>query len=211
MDKNLKLVIEKRIERTVKALREHNIDAQYIPDTQALLQKLGEYINEGTSCGVGGSMTLFETGVIDYLRSSGCEYYGKAASNTKDLISNYRQSFFCDVYVTSSNAITEDGELYNVDGTGNRVAALTFGPSKVIVIAGANKIVRNLDEARRRIKYTAAPANNIRLEKPNPCVKTGVCMECRSPTNICITEVVTRGQSEKGRLTVLILPDSYGY
>jgi len=212
MDKSLQAVAEKRIERTVQALRRRGFEAQYIADRGELLAKVGEYVREGVSCSVGGSVTLFETGVIDFIKASGCTYLDRYAPGA-DVPAIMREALSCDVYLMSTNAVTEQGELYNVDGNGNRVAALSFGPKKVLVIAGANKIVRDLDQARLRMKAVAAPANSVRLEIPNPCMETGMCMECSSPTKICNIEVVTRYQRAKDgrRITVLILPESFGY
>jgi len=211
MDKHKRAVTDKLIERTVKALCANNYDAHYIQSPDALVEKLAEYLPEGASCSVGGSMTLFETGAMDYLKSrEDLEYYDRYAPDA-NIPEVFYKALGCDVYLTSSNAITEDGLLYNVDGTGNRVAALTYGPKKVVVIAGVNKLVKDLEQARLRMREVAAPANCVRLNLPNPCVKTGHCMDCRSDTYICVTEVVTKRQRVKNRIAVLILPDEYGY
>jgi len=210
MHKSLQAVIEKRIERTVKALCANHYDAHYLSGIPQLHEKLAEYVSAGSTCTVGGSMTLFETGVIDYLKGCGCTYYDRYAESA-DINDIYRKAFSCDVYFASANAVTEDGYLFNVDGRGNRVAAMVYGPQKVVVVAGYNKIVKDLDAARARIREIAAPANCVRLNLGNPCAKTGYCMDCKSDTYICGNELVLKLQTQKDRITVLILPDSYGF
>lgn len=211
MDKNLVAVNRKMIERTVKALERHDISAEYVQDKDSLMQRLADFLPRGASCSVGGSMTLFETGVIDYLHSrSDLTFYDRyAADADKDLV--YRQAFSCDVYFMSSNAITEDGKLYNMDGNGNRVAALAYGPQKVVIIAGANKIVADVEAARERNRRIAAPVNVARLSCKTPCLKQGICSDCNTPDRICRFEVITHGSRYPDRLHVLILPDEYGY
>ena len=115
------------------------------------------------------------------------------------------------MFVSGSNAITMEGELVNVDGTGNRVAALTFGPGKTIVIAGYNKIVRDIDEAFARIETHAAPMNNKRLDKPNPCVKSGVCMDCDGDTRLCRAYSILRKRPGGTDFTVIIVGEELGY
>lgn len=210
MDKNALAIREKRIIRTVASLCKNNFDAHYVKDREDLFKKLDEYMSDGVKCAVGGSMTLFETGVIDYLRSGRFDFIDRYAENA-DIPQVFRDSFSCDFYFMSSNAITENGELYNVDGNGNRVGALIYGPEKVIVIAGENKIVKDLDAAVERVKQYAAPMNAVRLNKDLPCAKTGTCMSCNSPGNFCCHKAVTDYQLMKNRIIVLILPDSYGY
>lgn len=210
MDKNALAIMEKRIERTVAALRKNNFDAHYVNSKEKLFEKLDELMGNGIKCAVGGSMTLFETGVMDYLRSGKFDFIDRYAENA-DLHKAFHDSLSCDVYLMSSNAITEEGELYNVDGNGNRVAALVYGPEKVIVIAGANKIVKDMDAAVERVRQYAAPMNAIRIKKDVPCAKTGTCMLCSSPAKFCCHKAVTSYQLMKDRIAVLILPDSYGY
>lgn len=210
MDKNAAVILEKRIERTVSALRVNNFDAYYIKDKAGLIEKLGEMMPEGISCSVGGSVTLHETGVIDYLKS-GCFNYIDRYAEGADGVKVYHDALNCDVYLTSSNAITESGELYNIDGNGNRVAAIVYGPKKVIVVAGANKIVKDIPAAIAHKKSMAGPANAVRLGKDLPCAKTGYCADCKNTGRFCCHELVSYYQLNKNRIAVLILPESYGY
>lgn len=210
MDKNFQKVEEMRIERTVKALRKNYMNAFFVADKEELIEKIKEILPEGASCSVGGSMTLFETGVIDLLKSGAYDYLDRYEPGI-DTHALFRRALTCDVYFTSSNAVTEDGKLFNIDGNGNRVAALIYGPRKVVVVVGANKIARDIEAARRRCKENACPGNGIRLNKNIPCALTGICADCQSPERFCCHEVVTGQQMMRERITVLILPDSYGY
>ena len=157
-------------------------------------------------------MSLFETKIINHLRSGRYEFLDRYKEGLKpeEIKQIYREAFFCDAYFTSTNAITEDGELYNVDGNGNRVAAMLYGPDKVIVIAGVNKIVKNINEAISRVENLAAPANAKRLNRKTPCVITGKCMNCNSPERICIEYTVIR-KPAPNRIFILLLNENYGY
>ncbi|HHX59182.1 MAG TPA: LUD domain-containing protein [Epulopiscium sp.] len=127
-----------------------------------------------------------------------------------DIKEIFRQSFLSDTYLTSSNAITEAGELYNVDGNGNRVAAMLYGPDQVIVVVGINKLVKNIDQAILRVEGIAAPANNKRLNKNNPCTTVGHCTDCKNEGRICNQYTVIR-RGAKGRITVIIVNKELGY
>ncbi|MCY6371311.1 lactate utilization protein [Clostridium ganghwense] len=213
MDKNVEWVIEKKLQRTIENLEKNNMGAYFVKDENSLLEKISELINEGDTVSVGGSMSLFETGVIDMLRSGKYNFLDRYKPNLtkEDIKEIYRKSFYADAYFTSSNAVTEDGELYNVDGTGNRVAAMIYGPDKVIVVIGLNKIVKNLDEAIERNRRCAAPANAKRLDRKTPCAKLGYCVDCNSPERICNDYVLIRKQGQKGRINVIIVGKELGY
>jgi hypothetical protein len=165
---------------------------------------------EGSSCSSGGSVTLDETGVMDFLRGGRYNFLDRYAPGV-DTSKVFHEALLADFYFMSSNAITEKGELYNIDGNGNRLAALVYGPKRVIVIAGANKIVKDLDEAYTRVKRIACPANALRLGKELPCAKTGVCNDCKSPGRFCCHTVISQFQQVENRICVLILPQSFGY
>ena len=143
MDKNRLGILEKQIDRTVEALRKNNFDAHFVKNKDGLLSKISEMVPDGASCSVGGSVTLYETGVIDYIKGRDLTYYDRYAENA-DVGKVFHEALSADFYFTSSNAVTETGELYNMDGNGNRVAAIVYGPKKVIVVAGANKIVKDI-------------------------------------------------------------------
>lgn len=212
MDNNLKWVNEIKINRTLEALRKNNMEGYLINTENELIHKIQELVNEGSKVSLGGSMTLFETKIMEHLRSGRYELLdrykeGLTADEIKEI---YRKSFFCDAYFTSTNAITEEGELYNVDGNGNRVAAMLYGPDKVIVIAGVNKIVKDINEAIYRVENLAAPENAKRLNRKTPCTVTGKCMNCNSPERICREYTVIR-KPVPNRIFVLLLNEEYGY
>ncbi|EKS4342161.1 MULTISPECIES: lactate utilization protein [Clostridium] len=213
MDKNVAWYIEKQAERTIKNLNSRNMEGYYINNIDQLFKKLKELIPEGSIVGVGDSMTLFEAGVIDFLRSGNFnfldKYQDKLTSDEKREI--YINNFSTDTFICSTNAITESGELYNIDGNGSRVAPIIYGPKQVILIVGINKIVKNIEEAEIRVRSYAAPIDAKRLNKDTPCTKLGYCVDCKSPNRICNDFVVIRGQFIKGRIKVLILGENLGY
>lgn len=212
MDKNVMWLRECRINKVIKALEENNMNGYLVNSKEELISKIEELTNSGDIVACGGSMSLFEAGVIDHLRSGRYEFLDRYKEGLKpeEIKQIYREAFFCDAYFTSTNAITEDGELYNVDGNGNRVAAMLYGPDKVIVIAGVNKIVKNINEAISRVENLAAPANAKRLNRKTPCVITGKCMNCNSPERICREYTVIR-KPAPNRIFILLLNENYGY
>ena len=213
MDCNVKWVNEEKILRTITSLEKNNMNGYLVKSKEELIDKIIILTNKGEKVSCGGSMSLVETGVMDLLRSGRYEFLDRAKEglSIEDIDRIYRECFFTDTYFSSSNAITEDGELYNVDGNGNRVAALLFGPKKVIIVAGANKIVKNLDEAIKRNREIAAPANAKRLNKNTPCTKVGYCMDCSSKEKICREYTVISSQKDKNRIHVIFLNENIGY
>ena len=213
MDKNVLWVIEQRILRTIKALEKNNMNGYMVASNVDLISKIEELISPKSKVSCGGSMTLFETGVIDHLKSGRYEFLDRYKEGlTQDEIKEiFRQSFLSDAYVTSTNAITENGEIYNVDGNGNRVAAMLYGPDKVIIVAGVNKIVPNVEEAIIRTKEYASPINAKRLNKETPCTKIGRCVECNSDNRICNEYTLIKRQIDKNRIHVIFLNDNLGY
>ena len=210
MDKNKYDIIRLKMERCAEALRDNNMYCECVDSIEEALDVVDSLINEGDTVAVGGSVTLFEAGIIDMLREKDINFLDRYAPGA-DIQGIYEASFTSDVYLMSSNAITEKGELYNVDGNGNRVAALTWGPKSVIVVAGYNKIVRDVEEAKARVEEIAAPSNAARLGFENPCTKTGHCMNCSCPTRICATTVITGRQRIQNRIKVILVGEELGY
>ena len=215
MDQHVKAVREAQVERTLKALAKNRIPAVFVSTRQEAVEAVRGLMKPGDVVSCGGSVTLAETGVRDLLKSGDYQFLDR---ETMDPQEAYRKTFSADVFLTSSNAITEEGELYNVDGNGNRVAALIFGPQRVIVVAGVNKIVRNLDEAIARVKCLAAPANGIRLDTHTPCSRMGRCAVCdgsmtsgcASEKRMCCQYVVT-GYQRTDRIRVVLVGEELGY
>lgn len=213
MDEHLKSVLAKKVERTMKHLTENNMLAVYVASKDEVLEKVTEFLKDGDTVSCGGSMTHFETGIISTLKSGRYNYLDRyEAGLTRDQIHEvFHKALSADVYITGTNAITEDGFLYNIDGTGNRVAAMIYGPKSVIVVAGVNKIVKNVEEAEERLRATASPANNIRLSTGNPCTKVGFCCDCKVPTRICADYVLMKHQGTKDRIKVILVGEPFGY
>lgn len=159
MDNNVLWYLEKQIERTINNLRKRNMAGFFVKDDVELKGLLKELIDENSVVGVGDSMTLFETGAIDFLRKGNYTFLDKyregITSEEKKQI--YIQNFSADTFMCSTNALTEDGELYNIDGNGSRVAPMIYGPKQVILVTGINKIVRNIEEAEKRVRNYSAP------------------------------------------------------
>ena len=213
----------KLIEKTMQHLQKNRMEAFFCEkkeDVPALVETL---IKEGDTVTHGGSVTLKETGVLDLLDNGKYNYLDRSKCKTQEEIDQlYRDSFSADAYFMSSNAITIHGALYNVDGNSNRVAALLYGPKSVIVIAGYNKIVDDLDDAVRRVKMTAAPLNTQRLncgtycQTADECLALGkdasfMCDGCRSPKRICCNYVVSAQQRTEGRIKVILVGEKLGF
>lgn len=212
MNEYLKKSIVNRLNATAEALKKNKMEACVVESKEELISRLEKLIGKSETVYSGGSETLKEAGVIDMLKNGGYDYYfrGRCDDNGEP-IDVMRNAFFGDWYLTSSNAITLNGELYNVDGNGNRVAAITFGPKNVIVVAGYNKIVKDIEEAKERVRAIAAPANCVRLEKATGCRNSGHCADCRSDERICCVGTIHSFQREEGRIKVFLLPEELGY
>lgn len=213
MDKNLSWYIEKRIERTIEGLNKRNMEGYFVNDEVELIELLKNLIPHDSIVGVGDSMTLFETGVIDFLRNEKYIFLDKYKDGiTKEEKRKiYEKNFSADTFLCSTNAITESGELYNIDGNGSRVAPMLYGPKQVILVAGINKIVKDIDEAEKRVRNYSAPIDAKRLNKNTPCTTLGYCIDCKSPNRICNDFVVIRGQFVKGRIKVIFVAKQLGY
>lgn len=161
----------------------------------------------------GGSMTVIASGLYHHLKkNSDLEVLDTLDQKIpqSEMIERRRQSLLVDLFITGTNAVTEAGQLVNLDMVGNRVGALTFGPKWVIILVGRNKITADLDEAMFRVKNYAAPANSMRLDKKTPCVKTSYCEECKSPDRICNTWAITEKCFPKGRVKVVLINEDLG-
>lgn len=221
MDVNKRVILRKRIEKTLKRLEDNQMQAFYVESREDVVPLVKGLISEGQEICSGGSMTLIETGVYDMLKSGNYHYYDREGLSREEVEKVYRKAFSSDVYFCSANAVTENGELYNVDGNSNRVAAICYGPESVIVIAGINKLVRDIDEAVLRVKACAAPANCIRLSCETPCSKTGECISlstggdmpsgCHGDGRVCCNYVVSARQRKKNRIKVIIVGEELGY
>ena len=213
MNENIKWVNEKKIEKTINNLKKNNINGYYVKDNDELINIIKDIAKEGEVVSVGGSMSLFESKVIELLRSGRYEFLDRYKKDLtqEDIKEIYRKSFFADTYFASANAITEDGKIFNVDGNGNRVAAILYGPDKVVLIVGVNKIVKNIEQAVARNRAISGPANAKRLNLSTPCIKTGQCMECKSEERICCEYTVIKRQRNPKRMHVIFINDTLGF
>ncbi len=211
------------INKTIKNLERNNMLGFYCETKEEALEKVLSLMNESDTVTNGGSETLKQVGVIDAVKNGNYEYIDRSAAKDKDEAEQLmRKAYFADVYLTSSNAVTEYGELYNVDGNSNRVSAILYGPKSVIVVCGYNKIVKNLDEAVYRVKTKAAPPNTKRLHTGAYCEQAGECLSCgsdgsfmcdgcRGDGRICCNYVICAQQRHKERIKVVIVGEELGY
>ncbi|AOT70335.1 lactate utilization protein [Geosporobacter ferrireducens] len=199
--------------KTVEALQKNRFNASFYKTAQEALEKLFSMVTPEDSVGIAGSWTLQQLGVVETLEERGntvfCHH--KPGLSPEEVLETRRKQLTCDVFLTGTNAITIDGRLVNTDATGNRVAAMIFGPKKVIVIAGVNKIVQSLEEAEERIRATAAPLNNKRLNRSNPCVQTGKCMDCQGPTRLCNVTTVLHKRPPASDIHILLVEEELGF
>lgn len=199
--------------RVVEALKKNNFDAVYCACREEAVQRVLEFISPGAKVGVGGSMTVQELGLLEKIAEKGATIlnHNQPGLTPEQKLEIRRQQLVSDVFLTSTNALTMDGYLVNVDGSGNRVAAMTFGPKKIVIVAGINKIVPDINAAFNRIKTLASPKNNKRLNLPNPCTTTGVCMDCESKSRICNVYTVMKKKPLSSDITVIVVGDTLGY
>lgn len=205
--------MEERIQRTMSALERNNMKAYYAESRDELFDIVRGLVKNDKLITAGGSVTLEESGVKQLLMTEFKGVYldrseGKTPEEVEDIL---HKAFVSDTFFASSNAVTEDGELYNVDGRGNRVSAMIYGPTQVVLIVGVNKIVRDMEEAVCRVEQVAAPKNTRRLNSGTPCEITGSCAHCRSRGRICCSYVRMAQQRVKDRIKVIIVNESLGY
>lgn len=210
---------------TAKALEANNMQTFVVDTKEDALKKVEELIKKDSTVTMGGSQTIKECGIYDLLKNGNYDFLDRSAPNIiteQQKMEIYRKAFSCDYYLSGSNAITKTGELYNVDGNSNRVAAMLFGSENLIVVAGYNKIVNDLDEAVLRVKTKAAPPNCERLNIDNYCRKEGKCVSllkenplmcdgCSSKTKICCNYVVMGYQRNTKRVKVILVGEELGY
>lgn len=221
MDNPVGVFNEARLGRVRKALARNNFEPYVVPDAAAAKALVADELlpalmrdEKARSASFGGSMTLVQTGIYDAVKAvDGLDVLDTYDTSIPryEVLALRRKALTADLFLCSANAITECGRLVNLDGTGNRVAALAFGPRFVIVVAGRNKLVPDLDAAFERVRNYAAPLNNMRLGRKTPCVKTMRCEDCNSPERICNTWAVTEKSWPKNRIKVVLVDRTLGY
>lgn len=197
----------------LKTFDKRGFEGCYCPTSEEAVKKAMSYVKSGMTVSFGGSMTLGESGVMDALKSrDDITLFDRGEAKTPEEVRDiYHKALSCDCYFMSTNAITLDGELVNTDGTGNRVAALIYGPENVIIIAGMNKVSATLEEACLRVKTKASPPNCIRLNRNTPCAITGKCHDCFGDDCICSQTVITRRSAAKNRIKIILVGEELGY
>lgn len=202
-----------QIKRTIKALKKHNFDARFVPKASDALGEIFRIIPEGATVGVGGSLTLNQIGFFDEAKNHSIKLMNSAVPEISpdEALKMRREMLLADVYLCSSNAVTEDGQLYNIDATGNRVGAMMFGPGKVILVCGVNKIVKDIGDAQRRVQEWIAPMNARRLGLKTPCAETGECVDCSSPQRICNIYTVLARKPLRTDIVVILVGEQLGF
>lgn len=196
----------------LKNIKKRNFTGSYAPTAEEAREQICALLKPGMTVAQGGSETLAALGFRELTEKAGCTYLDRGAAQTpQERREYYAKSTLADVYFMSSNAVTVDGELVNIDGSGNRVACLIHGPEKVVLVIGMNKVARDLDTALARVKMEAAPPNCVRLKLNTPCSVTGVCADCHSEGCICCNTVITRHNRVPGRIHLILVGEDLGY
>ena len=209
MDKNITKRNELLAQKVIKGLTSRNMSGYYAANKEDALKIALSLIPEGSSVTMGGSMSAVEIGLVDAVANGNYNFIDRGAYEDKRqaMLDAYDADFF----LTSANAMTEDGVMVNIDGNANRVSAIAQGPKKVIVIVGMNKICDDIDGAMKRARNVAAPVNAQRFGLNTPCSKTGSCMNCKSPDTICCQFLITRFSRHEGRIHVILVNENLGF
>lgn len=208
---HLEKSFELRAQTVIKQFAKRNIEGFYCENKDDTVKLMLSFIEEGKSISWGGSNTITELGIKDILENGNYVLVDRDKFTGEERTTKMREAFFSDYYLTSSNAVTQDGLLVNIDGNGNRVAAMCFGPKQVIVVVGINKLVPTVEHAVDRIRNYATPPNAIRLDYDTPCSKSGVCSDCLVKDCICGQILVTRYNRNAGRIKVIIVGETLGF
>ena len=209
MNENIVKRNEKLAQKVIKGLESRNMKGFYAASKEEALKLALSMIPEGSTITMGGGMSVHEIGLVDAMKEGNYEFIARddyASRRAASLL-----AYDADVYLASTNAMTEDGVLVNIDGAANRVSALAFGPKKVIMIVGMNKVCDDVDGAMKRARNVAAPINAQRFGLNTPCSQTGACANCKSPDTICCQFLITRFSREKDRINVILVNDDLGF
>lgn len=208
MNEFQKMHYRKRGQILVKNLQKRHFEAYYCDTSAEALEKALEWIPEGSVVGWGGAMTAQQIGLLDALNCG--NYQAVDRNKYSDKQQAMKDCMFSDVFISGANALSLDGEMVNIDGTGNRLAAIAYGPKQIIVIAGMNKVMDTLEDAVTRARTVAAPMNQQRFLLNNPCTATGSCADCISETCICNHILITRHCRPIGRIKFILIGEDLG-
>ena len=212
MTEQMKTYYEKRAQVLVKNLKSRHFEAYYCPDSASALAKALELIPEGASVGWGGALSAQQIGLIDAVKSGNFAAIDRDAATTpEERTQGLKRCLTADVCLCGANALSLDGQMVNIDGTGNRVAAIAYGPDTILVIAGMNKVCDTLDDAVTRARTVAAPMNKQRFPFKTPCEVTGACADCKSEESICNQILITRNCRPAGRIKFVLVGEELGF
>ena len=209
MDKNIVKRNELLAQTVIKGLQSRNMSGYYAASREEALQITLSLIPEGSTATMGGGVSVEEIGLVKALKEGNYNYIDR--NEAEDKRAAMLQAYDADVFLASANAITQDGILVNIDGNANRVSALAYGPKKVVLIVGMNKVCSDVDGAMKRARNVAATTNAQRFGLSTPCSKTGACMDCKSPDTICCQYLITRFSRHTGRIHVILVNDVLGF
>ncbi len=205
--------VEEKAKKAIEKLESHDFKAVFVRDKKEAADEIWKYITPKTKVGVGGSVTIRELGILERLETQGHILFNhwKHGLSKEEVLQTRKAQMTCDLFLSSTNAITLNGELVNIDGIGNRVNSSIFGPSKVILVAGYNKIVDDVEEAIKRIKNVSAPLNAKRLNIDVPCAKVGRCVDCNSPNRICRVIVIHERRPSLTDMLIILVGEELGF
>ena len=209
MNENITKRNELLAEKVIKGLQSRNMSGYYAKDKEEALKIALGLIEEGSSVTMGGGMSVHEIGLVEALKKGNYNFIDR--DTYEDKRAAMLLAYDADVFLSSANAMTDDGILVNIDGNSNRVSAIAQGPKKVIFIVGMNKIANDVDSAMKRARNVAAPINAQRFNINTPCKLTGACMDCKSMDTICCQFLITRFSKHAGRIHVVLVNDNLGF
>lgn len=199
-------------QKVIKGLESRNMSGYYAANKEEALKKALELIPEGSSVTMGGAMSAHEIGLVEAVKSGNYNFIDRDTAKTpEEKRAAMLAGYDADIFLSSANAMTDDGILVNIDGNSNRVSMIAQGPKKVIFIVGMNKVCDDIDGAMKRARNVAAPINAQRFGLSTPCSKTGSCMNCKSPDTICCQFLITRFSRHKDRIHVILVNDNLGF
>ena len=193
------------------ALEKNGFQTFFVPTKDKALDKVLSFIPSNANVGIGGSVTLREINLIEALTARGNTVFEHWSQPEENVTSIMRKQLNSDVFVASSNAVTEDGKLVNIDKAGNRVAAMIFGPKNVILVIGINKIVKDLEEGMRRLRNIAAPMNAKRRGDKTPCATTGICTDCETSDRVCRIITIMEKKPSRTDMTLILVGEELGF
>lgn len=213
MDPNKEWWIEERMKKAIEKLEAHRFKAIYVKNKEEAVGEIWKHITPKQRIGVGGSLTIRDLGIVEQLRAKGYTLYDhwEAGLSKEKSLEVRKSQMTCDLFLSSVNALTMNGEVVNIDGIGNRVNSTVFGPGKVILVAGYNKVVEDVHEGVKRIKNITAPLNAKRLNLDLPCAKVGRCVDCNSPNRICCVLVIHERKPPLSDILIILVGEELGF